>query len=65
MDDLPPFRRSRWGEGGGAGDHPVAALYRAAAALLRGSLVKELERLGIGRPSTYSAIISTLSAEST
>ena len=37
-----------------------AAFHAAAAAIQRSALVKDLERLGIGRPSTYARIIQTI-----
>jgi DNA topoisomerase-1 len=43
---------------GRRGCHP--ALHPAAAALFEASLVKRLEELGIGRPSTYAATLQVL-----
>ena len=39
---------------------PGAAFHRTAAALFGGEPGEELEELGIGRPSTYAIILSTL-----
>jgi DNA topoisomerase-1 len=56
----PPARAEGRRRGQGRGDPHRPAFHRAAAALSEATLVKKLEELGIGRPSTYASILTTL-----
>ena len=63
MDDLPPIPALAQGDQVEVREiTPSQHFTEPPPRYSEASLVKELERLGIGRPSTYSAIISTLSA---
>jgi DNA topoisomerase I len=63
MDDLPPIPPLAQGDAVEVREiTPSQHFTEPPPRFSEASLVKELERLGIGRPSTYSAIISTLSA---
>jgi len=63
MDDLPPIPPLERGDLVEAREIvPSQHFTEPPPRFSEASLVKELERLGIGRPSTYSAIISTLAA---
>jgi DNA topoisomerase-1 len=63
MDDLPPIPPLEQGDRVEVREiTPSQHFTEPPPRYSEASLVKELERLGIGRPSTYSAIISTLSA---
>ena len=63
MDDLPPIPPLARGDAVEVREiTPSQHFTEPPPRFSEASLVKELERLGIGRPSTYSAIISTLSA---
>jgi DNA topoisomerase I len=63
MDDLPPIPPLAQGDQVEVREiTPSQHFTEPPPRFSEASLVKELERLGIGRPSTYSAIISTLSA---
>jgi DNA topoisomerase-1 len=62
MDDLPPIPPLAVGDRVEVREiTPTQHFTEPPPRFSEASLVKELERLGIGRPSTYSAIISTLS----
>ncbi|MEO8225908.1 MAG: type I DNA topoisomerase [Gemmatimonadota bacterium] len=63
MDDLPPIPPLAQGDTVEVREiTPSQHFTDPPPRFSEASLVKELERLGIGRPSTYSAIISTLTA---
>ncbi len=63
MDDLPPIPPLATGDRVEVREiTPSQHFTEPPPRFSEASLVKELERLGIGRPSTYSAIISTLSS---
>ena len=63
MDDLPPIPPLAAGDTVEVREiTPSQHFTEPPPRFSEASLVKELERLGIGRPSTYSAIISTLAA---
>jgi DNA topoisomerase I len=63
MDDLPPIPPLAQGDRVEVREiTPSQHFTEPPPRFSEASLVKELERLGIGRPSTYSAIISTLGA---
>jgi DNA topoisomerase-1 len=61
FEDLSPIPAMRQGdEAAVLGIHPNQHFTEPPPRYSEASLVKELERLGIGRPSTYSSIVSTL-----
>jgi DNA topoisomerase-1 len=63
MDDLPPIPPLAQGDRVDVREIvPEQHFTEPPPRYSEASLVKELERLGIGRPSTYSAIVSTLVA---
>jgi len=63
MDDLPPIPPLAEGDTVKVNAiTPSQHFTEPPPRFSEASLVKELERLGIGRPSTYSAIVSTLTA---
>ena len=61
LDDLPPIPAlERGGTAKVRAIEPAQHFTKPPPRFSEASLVKELERLGIGRPSTYAQIISTL-----
>jgi len=63
MDDLPPLPTIQKGDRVAVQElTPNQHFTQPPPRFSEASLVKELERLGIGRPSTYSSIITTLAA---
>jgi DNA topoisomerase-1 len=61
LEDLPPIPPLERGDAVTVRDiRPIQHFTEPPPRYSEASLVKELERLGIGRPSTYATIISTL-----